>query len=168
MSRAFPLSHSISAVVALALSGAVGPACTSDDLIAALTEVVPDTTGEYTTMPPEFTTGEPEDTTGTTAEVPDTPESCQGALDCLGQCALALPADPPPEQDYGCFEPCVDELTTEEWLALFALGQCVFKHCNSTAECPDVGEEQTCLNCVVLTVVNPALGGCEVEDMACK
>lgn len=167
MSRAHPSSPSISAVLALALSGAVGLACTSDDLIAT-TDVDITTTLVDPTVVPEFTTGEPEDTGTTTNEVPDTPETCQGALDCLGQCALALPADPPPEQDYGCFEPCVDELTTEEWLALFALGQCIFNHCNSTGECPDVGEEETCLNCVVLSVAKPENAGCEAEDKVCK
>ena len=163
------MSPSIPAVLALALAfcGASGLACTSDDLIAG-TEVQTATTFVDPTETFPFTTGEPEDSTST-GEMPSE-QSCEQAVSCIVNCAINLPIDPPPEQDFSCFLPCVDGMSTEEWLALIEIGECVYNFCMATAKCPDVSpDDPTCTACLISSIVqDPGVMGCEMQAMACE
>ncbi|HEY0133629.1 MAG TPA: hypothetical protein VGB85_06100 [Nannocystis sp.] len=151
--------------LALALCGATGLACTSDDLIAG-TEVQTATTYVDPTETFPFTTGEPEDSTST-GEMPSE-QSCEQAVTCITKCAIELPMGVP-EQDYSCFLPCVDGMSTEQWLALIEIGECVYNFCTATAKCPDVDDEMTCTGCLLFSLQqDPGVMGCEMQAMACE
>ena len=152
--------------LALAFCCASGLACTSDDLIAG-TEVQTVTTFDDPTVTYPFTTGEPDDTT-TTGEMPSK-QSCEQAVTCITKCAIDLPIDPPPEQDFSCFLPCVEGMSTEQWLALIEIGECVYNFCTATAKCPDVEDDMTCTACLLLSLQqDPGVMGCEMQAMACE
>jgi hypothetical protein len=167
MSRAHPNSSPKLALLALALSVATGHGCTSDDL-KAVTDGTTSTIGDDTTMGVIFTTGDVDETT-TTGPGPDSETTCREALNCVINCAIALPENPPPEQEYGCFLDCEGDLSTEEWLALFAFSECLFNHCNNvTMECPDMNDEPTCLMCLVGGLGDIAPMGCEIQGQECQ
>jgi len=160
------MSPTIPAALMLALSGVVGLACTSDDLLAA-TEAESSTTFIDPTEVVVFTTGEAENTT-TTGEVPSE-VGCEEAVSCIVNCAINLPVNPPPEQDFSCFFPCVDGMNTEEWLALIEVGTCVYDFCTATAKCPDIDDEMTCTACLITSIVqDPGVMGCEAQSLACE
>ncbi len=158
------MSPTIPAALALALSGAAG--CTSDDLIAGTEPQTSTTMVDYTGDHP-FTTGEPDDSTST-GEMP-TDVTCEQALSCIVNCAIKLPANPPPEQDFSCFLPCVEGMSTEQWLALIDIGECVYNFCTDTAQCPDPEGEETCNGCLFKSLgQNPGVMGCEMAALTCK
>ncbi len=166
MARPIYLSAARLALVVLTMSGPAGLACTSDDLIA-LTEVDPTTGIVDTTSVNLFTTGEPDETT--TGEPMMGTDTCRGAVSCVINCAINLP-DPPPAggEDYSCFLPCIDDMTTEEWLALLAIGECTYNYCKDTKQCPDVDDKETCLNCLITSLPKPGAPGCEQQGEECK
>jgi len=160
------MSPTIPAALMLALSGAVGLACTSDDLLAATGAESSTTFVDPTEVPPFPSTGE--DFTSTTGDEPSE-QSCEQAVSCIVNCALDLPLDPPPEQDFSCFLPCVEGMSTEQWLALIEIGECVYNFCTATAKCPDVNDEETCTACIVTSIAqNPGVMGCEMQAVACE
>lgn len=170
MARVHPSSAYWLALAALLPATTLNIACTSDDLIGT-TGVDPSTTFIDTTSVQLFTTGEPDDSTST-GEPMKPEDTCRQAISCITDCALMLdPVNPPPEADYSCFLPCLDGLTTEEWLALIAYGECTYNFCVETKGCPDVDDKMTCLGCLVggLAQQNPpGPMGCEMSSMTCK
>ena len=168
MARVHPSSAYWLALAALLPATTLNIACTSDDLIGT-TGVDPSTTFIDTTSVNVFTTGEPDDSTST-GEPMMAEDTCREALMCITMCAIKIPTvDPPPEQDYSCFLPCLDGLTTEEWLALIDFGECVYNMCTATAQCPDVDDKPTCLNCLVTNLADTkGPMGCEMSSMTCK
>lgn len=169
MARAHPSSAYWLFLAALLPGTTLGFACTSDDLLA-LTEVDMSTTFVDTTMVNIFTTGEPDDSTSTGE--PMIPEdTCRQAIMCITNCALELdPVNPPPEADYSCFLPCIDGLTTEEWLALIAFAECNYNLCLEKKGCPDASpDDPTCLLCMVSGLADPVgPPGCEMSSMTCE
>lgn len=165
MARPLPLLRA-RGVLALALACA----CNSDEPLDTTTTVPPDTDEAmtegkpFTTVPPENTsTGEPED--------PET--TCRQAEQCLVDCYMALPTENnDPEQDFSCFFDCGEGMTTEEWLALIDLGDCIYRKCFSEMKCSEHGEndDMMCRDCIILGLFanNPYPAGCEAEAMACK
>lgn len=167
MSRAHPNSSPTIALLALALSVAAGHGCTSDDL-KAVTDGTTSTSGDDTTMGVVFTTGAVDETT-TTGPPPDSETTCREALYCVLNCAINLPDPVPPEQEYGCFLECEGDLSTEEWLRLFAFSECLFNYCNNvTMECPDKDGEETCQMCLVSGLGDIPPMGCEIQGQECK
>lgn len=153
----------------LSLGAAAGLACNSDDLFAL---GVPDvTTGEVDpTEVAVFTTGELEETSSTTAEPPGE-ETCRGGIECVIQCALALPMPPGPEQDYSCFTGCIEKLNTEELYILVKLIECVSGYCVDDGRCSNEpgADNSECQGCLVTSLAgDPPVAGCETQAMACK
>lgn len=168
MARVLPSSAYWLALAALLPASTLGFACTSDDL-PLVTGVEVSTTEVDPTEVPVFTTGEGDN--GTSTGEPMIPEdTCRQAIMCITNCALELdPVNPPPEADYSCFVPCVDGLTTEEWLALIDFGECVYNFCKATAKCPDMNGEQTCLACLITGLAQTdGPTGCEMSSMTCE
>lgn len=168
MARAHPSSAYWLFLAALLPGTTLGFACTSDDLLA-LTEVDMSTTFVDTTMVYPFTTGEPDDSTSTGE--PMIPEdTCRMSLTCITMCAIKIDTvNPPPEPDYSCFLPCIDGLTTEEWLAVIGFGECVYNFCTDTGKCPDPGDTMTCFPCLVSGLADPVGPmGCEMQSATCE
>lgn len=167
MARVHPSSAYWLALAALLPGTLLGLACTSDDLLA-LTDVDPTTAAPDTTMVYVFTTGEPDD--GTSTGEPMTGEdTCREAITCLGNCVGKLMDPPPPEEDYSCFLGCIDDMTTEEWLALIGFGECVYNFCVDTAKCPDAEDEMTCQLCLISNLqLTDGPASCEMKSMTCK
>lgn len=170
MFRAPFLQHPRPRLVALAAALACAT-CNSDDL-----SQLPQTTGATTEVDPTevvvFTTGEPDDTTtGTTMVVPP-PWTCRDALSCLTvDCIIELGQNPSPEPDLTMCKECIEPLTTEEWLKIFRLGECVGYYCAMQPVCTDGDPMQNsdeCRTCVLASMGNPTgVMGCEAESLAC-
>ena len=150
----------------LSLGVAAGLACNSDDTFVL---GLPDpTTGEEGTTEIIFTTGEPDDTSST-GDVPIPKKSCRDGISCVLGCAIMLdPMDP--QQDYSCFNGCIDLLTTEELYKLVKLVECVGDFCTDTGKCsnePD-GDNSGCQDCLTSSLLaDPPVAGCEVPAMTC-
>jgi hypothetical protein len=171
MSRGQFLQHRTPRLVALAAALACAT-CNSDDL----SEVPATTTGAteiVATMEIPFTTGEPDDsTTGTTMYIPP-PYTCRDALQCLSEdCLIYLGQNPSPEPDLTPCKECIEPLTTEEWLFIFDLGECVGTYCAAKPECIDgdpMKDSDMCRLCVLAGMGNPnGVPGCEAQAKACK
>lgn len=171
MLRAHLSSHPLAGALALA-AALVGAGCNSDDL-----SQVPEPPGYTTAVDPTeqfpFTTGEPNDTSSGTTMIVPPPWTCRDALLCLtSDCLLELGMNPSPEPDLSMCKECVSPLTTEEWLKIFHLGECVGTYCAMQPECTDgdpMKDTDKCRNCVLLGMgsVN-GVPGCEGLAMQCK
>jgi hypothetical protein len=165
------LQHRSPRLLALA-AGLACATCNSDDL-----SEVPATTSGATeivaTMEIPFTTGEPDDTTsGTTMYIPP-PYTCRDALQCLSKdCLLDLGQNPSPEPDLTPCKECIEPLTTEEWLIIFRLGECVGTYCAMQPVCTEgdpMKNSDECRACMLAGIGNPVgVAGCEAEAKACK
>lgn len=143
--------------------------CTSDDP-SLTTSTTSGTTEVDPTVIPVFTTIEPEESSGTTIEPPGD-MTCREAIFCVTNCAINLPNPTPPEYDLSCFEDCLKDLTTAEWLKLIRLSECVGNHCYETGTCtPENTGDEECNNCLLLGIsaTKPPVEGCEAEADACK
>lgn len=153
----------------LALTATLSVACTSDDL-AQTTTTTSGTTMIDPTEVHQFTTADSDETYGTTF-MPPGDMTCRQAIFCVTQCALNLPNPTPPEYDLSCFEDCLKDLTTAEWLKLIRLSECIGNHCYETGVCtPENTGDEPCNNCLLLGIsaTNPPVEGCEAEAAACK
>lgn len=171
MSRGQFLQHHSSRRVALAAALACA-ACNSD----VLTELPATTTGVteiVATMEIPFTTGEPDDsTTGTTMYIPP-PYTCRDALQCLSQdCLIYLGMNPSPEPDLTPCKECIEPLTTEEWLFIFDLGECVGTYCAMQPVCAEgdpMKDSEACRACMLAGMGSvQGVPGCEAQAKACK
>lgn len=171
MSRAAFLQHLPPRLVALAAALACA-SCNSDDL----SQVPGATTGTTEVDPtelPSFTTVEPDPTTSTTTTGPPPPYTCRDALQCLSQdCLIALGQDPSPEPDLTMCKECITPLTTQEWLFIFDLAECVGNYCAMQPVCTDgdpMKNSDECRACMLAGMGNPVgVTGCEAEAKACK
>lgn len=171
MLRAHLFTHPPAGRVALAAALACA-GCNSDDL-----SQVPMTTVETTmvdpTEIPTFTTGEPNDTSSGTTVIPEPPYTCRDGLACLTKdCILELGMNPSPEPDLSMCKECVLPLTTEEWLKIFALAECVGTYCSMQPVCIDgdpMKNTEECRTCVLVGMGTPqGVMGCEAQATACK
>ena len=170
MARALPHLLPTAGLLVLSLGAAAVLACNSDDTFDL---GVPDlTTGEVDpTEVPTFTTGAPDDTSSTGDE-PPSKDTCRDGISCVINCALDLPMNPDPEQDYSCFTGCLEELNTEELYILVKLIECVSGYCVDEGRCsnePGV-DNSDCQPCLItsLAAENPPVSGCETQAMTCK
>lgn len=160
MSRALFSPHLPAVLVAVCIGGG----CNSDDPYMA--PIDPTTGPVDPTEIPVFTTGEPDDTgVGTTFGPSD--ETCRGALTCVVQCLIVL--DPGIEPDTTCILPCIEPLSTPEWLKVIDLSECVALDCNNKGQCGEAAEGDSCRECLFAGLIaeNPPVAGCEAQSAEC-
>lgn len=150
---------------AAGLALALTAGCLSDEPGVFTTDINL-TTGEHTTDVEVFTTGPLLDTS--TGEPMETETTCSAAISCIVNCAIDN-SNPGPEADLSCYRECVAGMSTEEWLALFDFGICVYEQCRMEASCTDHGanDDDICRGCIFGKLGNKNTPNCEDEGNAC-